>query len=194
MSEKKWKGPKHVTPKMMAELAVLIEDPDNARKHDDRNVNTIAASLDRFGQQKPIVVDKLNTVCAGNGTLRAAMSLGWTHLWVSRTELEGSEARAFAITDNRSAELAEWDNEILAMSVQSLLDDGVNLAELGWEQFELDPLLSADWKPPAKGDLPEGPEDLARILVKARKEDEERVRAIVKDAIAASDVEGVAVE
>ena len=52
----------------------LVNDPNNARTHDERNLDAIRASLERFGQQKPIVINADNTVVAGNGTLAAAMS------------------------------------------------------------------------------------------------------------------------
>src|SRR5690554_4033428 len=84
----------------------LTADPANVRKHSTRNLEAIKASLKRFGQQKPIVVDGNGVVIAGNGTLEAARSLGWTHIEIVRTELTGSEAVAFAIADNRTAELA----------------------------------------------------------------------------------------
>lgn len=88
-------------------------DPANVRLHPERNLQAITASLRRFGQQKPIVVDKHGVVRAGNGTLAAAKALGWTEIDVVVTNLEGVDATAFAIADNRTAELAEWDVETL---------------------------------------------------------------------------------
>src|SRR5207244_2187746 len=89
-------------------LASLSVDPKNARRHGDANLAGIRASLNAHGQRKPIVVRE-GVVLAGNGTLEAAKALGWTHL--AAVEYEGPEAlaRAFAIADNRSAELATWD-------------------------------------------------------------------------------------
>jgi hypothetical protein len=92
----------------------LSADPANARKHGPRNLDAIAASLRRFGQQKPIVVDSRGVVRAGNGQLAAAKALGWTHIRVVRSDLPATELTAFAIADNRTAELAEWDKEVLA--------------------------------------------------------------------------------
>ena len=98
-------------------ISTLSEDPANARKHPTRNVEQIKASLRRFGQQKPIVIDATNTVRAGNGTLAAAKALGWTTIQVVRSELPKTELTAYAIADNRSAELAEWDNDVLAATL-----------------------------------------------------------------------------
>ena len=57
----------------------VVFDPDNVRKHTQRNLQTIVESLKEFGQRKPIVL-KDNVVVAGNGTLEAAKLLGWTHI------------------------------------------------------------------------------------------------------------------
>lgn len=95
-------------------------DPRNARLHPERNLTAIRASLERFGQQKPIVVKKDGTVVAGNGTLEVARQLGWTHVDVVRTELDGKDAVAFGIADNRTAELAEWDISTLMDSITSI--------------------------------------------------------------------------
>jgi DNA modification methylase len=121
-------------------LDSLHSDPANARKHSARNIKSIAASLQRFGQQKPIVVDSSNVVRAGNGTLEAARSLNWTALDVVFTDLQSAEATAFAIADNRTAELAEWDDDVLAASLQGL-DDELQAAA-GYEGKELDQILS----------------------------------------------------
>jgi ParB-like chromosome segregation protein Spo0J len=95
----------------------LSPDPANARRHPQRNLEQIKASLRRFGQQKPIVVDATNTVRAGNGTLAAAKALGWKTIEIVRSDLSKTELTAFSIADNRTAELAEWDAEILAATL-----------------------------------------------------------------------------
>lgn len=98
-------------------IASLSEDPSNARRHPSRNLEQIKSSLRRFGQQKPIVVDATNTVRAGNGTLAAARALGWTSIGIVRSALAKTELTAYAIADNRSAELAEWDTDVLAATL-----------------------------------------------------------------------------
>lgn len=112
-------------------ISDLSLDPANVRKHDRKNLDAIKASLRKFGQQKPIVVDAKGIVIAGNGTMTAAQELGWTDIAAVRTELVGVEATAFAIADNRSAELAEWDDK-LAEVLKSLQDADVNLEQLGF--------------------------------------------------------------
>jgi len=118
-------------------LTDLSLDPSNVRKHSRRNLDAIKASLRKFGQQKPIVVDAKGIVLAGNGTLTAAQELGWTEIQIVRTELAGVEATAFAIADNRTAELAEWEDDKLNAVLKSLQDEGVDLIDLGYSPEEL---------------------------------------------------------
>lgn len=106
----------------------LTSDSANARTHDAANLRAITASLKRFGQQKPIVIDADGVVIAGNGTLSAAIELGWTTIAVVRSPLKGSEATAYAIADNRTAELAAWDEEALAEQLAALTLEDEELA------------------------------------------------------------------
>lgn len=114
-------------------LADLSLDPSNVRKHGRKNLDAIKASLRKFGQQKPIVVDAKGIVIAGNGTMTAAQELGWTEIAAYRTTLTGVEATAFAIADNRSAELAEWEEDKLNAVLKSLQDEGFDLVDVGFQ-------------------------------------------------------------
>jgi len=113
-------------------------DPDNARKHSDKNLDAIASSLKRFGQRKPIVVTGANIVIAGNGTLEAARKLGWSQIVVAYVPADWSfeQARAYALADNRTAELGEWDNDKLAMQLIELDSVGWELNDVGFEKLE----------------------------------------------------------
>jgi ParB-like chromosome segregation protein Spo0J len=86
-------------------------------------------------------VDAKGIVIAGNGTLTAAQELGWTEIDIVRTQLEGIEATMFAIADNRTAELAEWEDS-LAEVLQKLHTDGHDLSDLGYDQNDRDELLA----------------------------------------------------
>ena len=125
-------------------VADLSLDPSNVRKHSRRNLDAIKASLRKFGQQKPIVVDAKGIVLAGNGTLTAAKELGWTEIQITRTELAGVEATAFAIADNRTAELAEWDDN-LGDVLKSLQDADVDLADLGYSADDIAKMQTPDF-------------------------------------------------
>jgi ParB-like chromosome segregation protein Spo0J len=132
----------------------LSQDPANARKHNERNIESIVASLRRFGQQKPIVIDSSGVVRAGNGTLEAARQLGWDTIECVVTSLKGSDAISYAIADNRTAELAEWDDEVLAAQLNGLLADEPELLEVaGFTEEELEDLLNQpDFAPGTEDD------------------------------------------
>jgi len=102
-------------------IADLVLDPRNARKHDGKNLQAIAESLKQFGQRKPIVVWG-ETVVAGNGTMVAAKSLGWTEITIARVpdDWTADQVKAYALADNRSAELAEWDEQVLTEQLKEL--------------------------------------------------------------------------
>lgn len=121
-------------------LAQLVPDPRNARKHDQRNIDAIKHSLQRFGQRIPIVVQREGMVVrAGNGRLAAAKELGWTHMAALVLHEADAESAAFAIADNRTAELAEWDWQNLADTLAELrveLPD-YSASDLGWNDAEL---------------------------------------------------------
>lgn len=150
------------------DITILTSDPANARKHSQRNIDAIKASLSRFGQVKPIVTHKnATTVIAGNGTLEAAKQLGWKKIAVVRSGLEGMDATAFGIADNRTAELATWDLEVLDKLTDSLDEDLVQAS--GFLDGELDRLLAKDTErggaDHAKG-MPRSEEDYANDTVK----------------------------
>lgn len=118
----------------------LQQHPENVRLHGNRNIDDIKASLREFGQRRPLLVAKdETTVVAGNGTLQAAIALGWDSVSVQLTDLEGDVALAYAIADNRTAETSEWDDEALADQLRRFMEDGKqHLAEAtGWNSDEL---------------------------------------------------------
>jgi len=122
-------------------LASIHLDPANVRLHDERNLEAIKGSLARFGQQKPIVVDHQGTIRAGNGTYAAAKALGWTEITVVETDLEGVEATAYSIADNRTSDLSEFDEPALARLLKELQADGA-LDSAGYTEGELDELVA----------------------------------------------------
>ncbi|MDR7487184.1 MAG: pyridoxal-phosphate dependent enzyme [Armatimonadota bacterium] len=101
-------------------LDAVTLDPDNVREHPEENIADIANSLRRFGQQKPIVVDRRGVVRAGNGTVVAARTLGWTRVLARYTELDGADATAYAIADNRTAETSRWNDSKLFAQLEAL--------------------------------------------------------------------------
>lgn len=112
------------------EIASLVLDPANARAHDSANVAAIAASLHKFGQRKAIVVRRSDRVIeAGNGTCVAAKQLGWTHLAVVWVDDDAATAVGYALADNRTAELADWDQDRLLAAIEIVADADPELAD-----------------------------------------------------------------
>ncbi len=149
------------------DIATLVSDPRNARKHDERNLAAIASSLRRFGQQKPIVVGEGNVVLAGNGQLAAALSLGWTSIAVIRTDLLGEEATAYAIADNRTAELAMWDQTALDELLRELQEADASLVEAAG--FDFSKLVNRD-----EADEPTLDEQAFKLIVDCGNEQQQR--------------------
>lgn len=126
---------------LLTPLASLYQDPKNARLHDERSVEAIATSLREYGQQKPIVAMEDGKVIAGNGTLAAARKMGWAHLAVVRFTDE-VKARAFALADNRTAELSTWDNRELALALDDLAKRDIAADLVGFAPAEAQKLLA----------------------------------------------------
>ena len=121
-----------VTRRLISDLTL---DPQNARTHSQKNLDAIKKSLTQFGQRKPIVVTHDGLVLAGNGTMEAAKSLGWDHIDVTITPADWdlNTARAYALADNRTAELAEWDENVLAKQLLELIDADFDIEAIGFE-------------------------------------------------------------
>jgi hypothetical protein len=125
-------------------VADLHVDPGNVRRHPSRNMAAIKASLARFGQVKPIVIDANNVVRAGNGTLEAARELGWATIKCVRSGLSGTDLVGYSLADNRSAELAEWDDDALSRTLRALQDEDFDLGSVGFTDAEVDALFGVE--------------------------------------------------
>ena len=128
----------------LQQLAVPVEsvnlDVTNARMHSRKNLDAIRSSLQRFGQRRPIVVQRDGMVVrAGNGTLTAARELGWTHIAAVVVDDDNATAVQYAIADNRTAELAEWDPQILPSLLSAMTEE--QQASLGFDQDDIAELL-----------------------------------------------------
>lgn len=123
----------------------LTLDSKNARKHNKRNLDAIAASLTEFGQRRPLVVTPDFVVVAGNGTLEAAMSLGWESVAVTVLPFDDpNKAKAYALADNRTAELASWDDEVLLATLTELDAAGWDMTSIGFDPIRSDSLENED--------------------------------------------------
>jgi DNA modification methylase len=119
-------------------LAELHLDPANARSHPERNLDAIRASLARFGQAEPLVVQKRSQrVIGGNGRVVAMRALGWTHADVVELDLDDLQATSLAIALNRTSELATWDLPTLSRLLDGLKADD-SLDGVGFDPKEID--------------------------------------------------------
>src|SRR5690554_5159944 len=95
----------------------LIPYINNPRINDNA-VDVVAGSVAEFGFKNPIIVDRNNVIIAGHTRLLAARKLGLDQVPVIRAEdLTEQQVKAFRIADNKTAELSEWDDELLAMEL-----------------------------------------------------------------------------
>ena len=134
------------------DLDQLHPDPNNARSH-EKGIPELKKSLETFGQIKPVVVWGENLVIAGNGTLEAARQIGWPSLFVVRVpeDWDYDQARAFALADNKTAELSEWNLPQLETTRWELEANGWDTDQFGFEQLREPPtplLAKPDDVPP----------------------------------------------
>lgn len=138
---------------LAVDIASLTPDPRNARAHDERNIKSVVDSYREHGQLKPIVVQRRTdkglemVIRAGNASTEAAKRLGWTQIAAVVIDGPDKAAIAYALRDNRTAELAEWDLANLGAELRVLQEEGISLESVGWEEFEYKPLIAAEWEP-----------------------------------------------
>lgn len=142
-------------------LATPIDDlhplPGNPRIGD---VAAVARSLERFGQRKPVVARHSDgTIIAGNHTWKAAKQLGWTEIAVVWTDDDDSTAKAFALADNRTAELGTYDEEALREMISQLVNvDPELVSDAGYNAEAIAEILKIPVEEiPMTGDLDEAP-------------------------------------
>ncbi len=140
-------------------VEALIPYARNARTHSEAQVALIAGSIREFGFNNPVLVDGENGIIAGHGRVEAARRLGMAEVPVIElAHLTDAQKRAYILADNRLAEQAGWDRELLALELGDLADLGVELGELGFEGAELDALFAHGAADPREEATPEPPE------------------------------------
>ncbi len=128
----------------MIGISMLQPYPRNARTHSRRQIKKIAASIERFGFVNPVLIDENNLIIAGHGRVSAANQLGWVEVPTLRVEhLNETEKRAYILADNRLAEEAGWDQEMLAIELQGLIELDFSIELAGFDTAEVDFVLDA---------------------------------------------------
>lgn len=126
----------------------INEYKNNPRKHNDKQIQQIANSIDRFSFNSPILVDEKSEVIAGHGRFKAAKLLGLEQVPVIRlTHLSEAEKRAYRIADNKLTENSNWDIDLLKIEFSEIeklvlnLEDELNLDITGFDFKEIDVIL-----------------------------------------------------
>ena len=120
----------------------LRPHPNNARTHSQKQLRQIAQSIEKFGFCNPVLVDDTKQIIAGHGRVEAAKLLGIDAVPTCRlSHLSDADKRAYVLTDNKLAEKAGWDRELLAIELQGLIELDVNIELTGFEMAEVDLIL-----------------------------------------------------
>ncbi len=124
-------------------IEALIPYARNSRTHSDAQVAQIAASIREFGWTNPVLVDGSNGIIAGHGRVLAARKLGFDQVPVIElAHLTESQKRAYVLADNKLAENAGWDDELLRIELEALQAAGFDLSLTGFVDDELAALMA----------------------------------------------------
>jgi len=127
------------------ELGRLIPYVNNSRTHSEEQVAQVAASIREFGFTNPILIDESDSIIAGHGRLMAAQKLDLDEVPCIRlAHLSDAQKKAYVIADNKLALNAGWDDDLLALELESLKELDFDLALTGFDVDELEALLVAD--------------------------------------------------
>ena len=142
----------HIMPytHMVVPIDQIRPHPRNARTHSKKQVRQIAASIRALGFAAPILIDENKILIAGHGRLEAAKSLGMSSIpAIVISGLSDAKKRALLLADNRIAQSAGWDRELLAIELAALpellVEDDLDISVTGFEPAEID-ALHADFE------------------------------------------------
>src|SRR4029077_16059801 len=131
--------------------------PNNARTHSKKQVRQIANSIATFGFCNPVLIDDYKQLIGGHGLVAAAKLLGIDAVPTCRlSHLSEADKRAYILADNKLAEKAGWDRQLLSIALQCLIDLDVEIELTGFEMPEIDIILEDARE---AGGASNGPED-----------------------------------
>lgn len=115
-----------------------IREYENNPRDNDKAVDAVVRSMRRFGVRSPAIIDKDNVLLAGHTRIKAAIQLGLTEYpCVRADDLTKNQGKAYRLADNRMQEDSLWDTEALATEFAALKQNGFDLTETGFDEFEL---------------------------------------------------------
>jgi DNA modification methylase len=136
-------------------ISCLQPHPNNARTHSKKQLKLIAKSIQEFGFLNPVLIDRKGNIIAGHGRVEAAKLLSLDQVpTICLEDLTDDQIRAYILADNKLAELAGWDQEILATELEYLytLEDTLDIAVTGFEVAEIDLILEEGKRTPDPDD------------------------------------------
>ena len=141
----------------LTRIEALRAAPRNARTHSKKQLRQLVDSITAFGFTNPVLVDASGEVIAGHGRLAAARMLGLAEVpTICLDWLSEAQKRAYVIADNRLAEKAGWDRELLAIELGELMALNFDVAQTGFELREVELIIDAGGVPVDDDEI-EGP-------------------------------------
>ena len=125
-------------------ITALTPYPRNARTHSKKQIRQIADSIERFGFTNPVLIDSDGGIIAGHGRVEAAKLLGMESVPTIRLDqMTEAEKRAYILADNKIAQNAGWDEALLAVELQYLVEVEFEVELTGFESAEIDFVIEA---------------------------------------------------
>jgi hypothetical protein len=163
----------------MVKLESISPHPKNSREHSQDNLEAIKRSLQKFGQVTPLVVGRMNFILKGCGTWQAMREINMQDVKILRVKLTPEQELAYALADNKTGDLSEFNFQGVADILKELQAGGFDLEATGFASFEIEPLLEAEWNAGKPGTMPNisdakkthlefGPREMEKIMLAIR--------------------------
>lgn len=150
-------------------IAELQPSPRNARTHSKKQLHQIAGSIGEFGFVAPVLIDRHDVIVSGHGRVEAAKLRGMSTVpTIVLDHLNPDQLRALALAENRLAELAGWDKDLLQIEMSYLLEINFDVELTGFGTPHIDMIMSADEAPSPKVDPADAVEPVGAQAVTRR--------------------------
>ena len=134
-------------------ILTIKPHPKNPREHNKNNIKAIKESLLNYKQMTPVVVGSNDYIIKGCGTWEAMVEMEFEFINIIKaTHLTPHEEIAYAIADNKTTDLSGFDYKMLQDIFKDLTIEEFDLSKTSFQEFELKPLLNAEWKPEGKSE------------------------------------------
>lgn len=137
----------------MIKATDLIPYANNARTHSDEQVTQIASSIKEFGFTNPVLIDSDNGIIAGHGRIQAALKLDMVEVpTICLENLTKPQIKAYILADNRLAENAGWDLDLVSIELQELKDLDFDIELTGFSDIDIENIIGGEFPELADGD------------------------------------------